>query len=60
MKYIINDNLSLDFGWQIKNLSLKYTETFAGQQVTNINSTPKTTSSFININSYSNIDIRMP
>ena len=50
MKSIINDNLSLDLGWQIKNLSLKYTETFAGQQVTNISSTPKTISTFLNIN----------
>ena len=50
MKYVINDDLSIDMGWQIKNLSLKYTETFAGQQVTNINSTPQTTSTFLNIN----------
>ncbi|MBT5078433.1 MAG: TonB-dependent receptor, partial [Candidatus Marinimicrobia bacterium] len=50
LKYIVNESLNFDFGWQIKNLSLKYTETFAGQQVTNISSTPKTTSSFININ----------
>ena len=50
MKYIINDDLSIDVGWQIKNLSLKYTETFAGQQVTNISSLPKTTSTFFNIN----------
>ena len=50
MKSIINDNLSLDLGWQIKNLSLKYTETFAGQQVTNISSTPKTNSTYLNIN----------
>lgn len=50
MKYIINDDLSIDVGWQIKNLSLKYTETFAGQQVTNISSLPKTTSIFFNIN----------
>ncbi|SVA16990.1 uncharacterized protein METZ01_LOCUS69844, partial [marine metagenome] len=50
MKYIINDDLSIDMGWQIKNLSLKYTETFAGQQVTNISSLPQTTSTFFNIN----------
>ena len=50
MKYIINDDLSIDMGWQIKNLSLKYTETFAGQQTTNISSLPKTTSTFFNIN----------
>jgi len=50
LKYIINDNLSLDLGWQIKNLSLKYTEIFAGQQITNIESTPKINSSFLNIN----------
>jgi len=50
MKYVINDDLSIDMGWQIKNLSLKYTETFAGQQVTNISSTPQTTSTFLNIN----------
>jgi hypothetical protein len=37
-------------GWQIKNLSLKYTETFAGQQVTNISSLPQITSTFFNIN----------
>ena len=50
MKYIINDDLSIDMGWQIKNLSLKYTETFAGQQTTNISSLPQTTSTFFNIN----------
>jgi hypothetical protein len=50
MKYLINDDLSIDMGWQIKNLSLKYTETFAGQQVTNISSVPQTTSTFFNIN----------
>jgi hypothetical protein len=50
IKYLINDNLNMDLGWQIKHLSLMYTETFAGQQVTNISSTPKTASSFININ----------
>ena len=50
MKYIINDDLSIDMGWQIKNLSLKYTETFAGQQVTNISSLPQITSTFFNIN----------
>ena len=50
MKYVINDDLSIDMGWQIKKLSLKYTETFAGQQVTNISSTPQTTSTFLNIN----------
>jgi len=50
MKYIINDDLSIDMGWQIKNLSLKYTETFAGQQTTNISSRPQTTSTFFNIN----------
>ncbi len=50
VKYLVNDNLNIDLGWQIKHLSLKYTETFAGQQVTNIRSTPKTTSYFLNIN----------
>jgi len=50
MKYIINDDLSIDMGWQIKNLSLKYTEIFAGQQTTNISSLPQTTSTFFNIN----------
>ena len=50
MKYIINNKFSLDVGWQIKNLSLKYTETFAGQQVTNISSLPQTASTFFNIN----------
>ena len=50
MKYIINDEFSLDVGWQIKNLSLKYTETFAGQQTTNISSLPQTYSTFFNIN----------
>lgn len=50
LKYIVNESLNFDFGWQLKNLSLKYTETFAGQQVTNIKSTPKIFSSFININ----------
>ena len=50
MKYIINDEFSLDMGWQIKNLSLKYTETFAGQQTTNISSLPQTSSTFFNIN----------
>ena len=46
VKYLVNDNLNIDLGWQIKHLSLKYTETFAGQQVTNIRSLPKTTSVF--------------
>ena len=50
LKYILNDDLNFDLGWQIKNLNLEYTETFAGQQVTNIASKPKTYSSFININ----------
>ena len=50
MKYIINDEFSFDVGWQIKNLSLKYTETFAGQQTTNISSLPQTSSTFFTIN----------
>ena len=50
LKYILNDNLNFDLGWQIKNLSLKYTETFAGQLVTNISSLPKISSSYISIN----------
>ena len=49
IKFVLSDNISIDGGWQIKKLSLDYRETFAGQEVTNIQSEPKIYSSFINI-----------
>ena len=49
IKFIITNDISLDAGWQIKNLNLDYREIFAGQQVTSIQSQPKIYSSFINM-----------
>ncbi len=49
IKYILNDDLSLDGGWQIKSLKLKYKEVFAGFESTNLQSKPRIISSFINI-----------
>ncbi len=48
VKFVVSDNLSIDGGWQIKNLNLDYRESFAGQEVTSIQSSPKIYSSFIN------------
>ena len=49
IKFIITNDISLDAGWQIKNLNLEYREIFAGQQVTSIQSQPKIYSSYINM-----------
>ena len=49
IKFIITNDISLDAGWQIKNLNLDYREIFAGQRVTSIQSQPKIYSSFINM-----------
>ena len=49
IKFVYSDNISIDGGWQIKNLSLDYREVFAGQEVTNLQSEPKIYSSFINV-----------
>ncbi len=49
IKFIITNDISLDAGWQIKNINLDYREIFAGQRVTSIQSQPKIYSSFINM-----------
>jgi len=49
IKYILNDDLSIDGGWQIKKLELKYRELFAGYESTNLKSKPQIISSFINL-----------
>ena len=48
-KFVLSNDISFDAGWQIKKLSLDYRETFAGQEVTSIQSKPKIYSSFINV-----------
>jgi len=49
IKFVLSDNISFDAGWQIKQLNLDYRETFAGQEVTNLQSQPQIYSSFINV-----------
>ena len=49
IKFVLSDNISFDAGWQIKQLSLDYRETYQGQEVTNIQSQPKINSSFSNV-----------
>ena len=49
IKYIYNENLTIESGWQIKYLSLKYTEWFAGRETGRLESKPQTSSGFINI-----------
>ena len=49
IKYIFSEDISIDGGWQIKNLELDYREEFAGQEYTNIQSIPQIYSAFFNM-----------
>ena len=48
LKYIYNEDLTFEAGWQIKNLNLDYREFFAGRETARLQSKPKIYSSFIN------------
>ena len=48
LKYIYNEDLTFETGWQIKNLNLDYREFFAGRETARLQSKPKIYSSFIN------------
>tara|TARA_X000001036_G_scaffold440107_1_gene494498 strand:- start:7057 stop:9459 length:2403 start_codon:yes stop_codon:yes gene_type:complete len=48
IKYIYNEDLTLETGWQIKHLNLDYREWFAGRETARLQSKPKIYSAFIN------------
>ena len=49
IKYIYNENLTIESGWQLKYLSLEYTEWFAGSETARLESNPQISSGFINM-----------
>ncbi len=49
IKYIYNEDLTIEAGWQLKYLSLNYQEWFAGRETAHLESNPQISSGFINM-----------
>jgi len=49
IKYIYNEDLTIEAGWQLKYLTLNYREWFAGIETAHLESNPQISSGFINM-----------